>query len=198
MIRLAILARCVGFGACAALAACSPASDSTNSEPAGTETGSAKPAAVAPGMVRLGGEGLTVTGPMGTTLAFGSPRTAAEQELARALGPATDRTSLAECGAGPMDFTSYVSGLTLNFQDDRLVGWTLRREETEGPVRTDAEIAVGSSEADAIKAYAIEPVEGSTLGDEFTSAAGIGGFLSGNGGDTVVESLHAGTVCFFR
>lgn len=198
MERFAILARYVAFGACAALAACSPASETSTSEPTRAEASNAKPPAVAPGTVRLGGEGLTVTGPMGTSLAFGSPRETVEQELARALGPATDRTSLAECGAGAMDFTSYISGLTLNFQDNQLVGWTLRREETEGPVRTDADIAVGSSEADVIKAYGIKRVENSTLGDEFTSAAGIGGFLSGSGAGTVVESLHAGTTCFFR
>lgn len=193
-----MFARFIGLGTCAALAACSPAGEGDSSAPAGTDSISAKPAAVAPGLVRLSGDGLTVTGPLGTTLAFGSPREAAEQELARVLGPASDRSTLAECGAGPMDFTSYGGGLTLNFQDERLVGWTLRREETDGPVRTDVDIAVGSSESELANAYDFEPVEDSTLGDEFNSASGVGGFLSGSGTDKVVESLRAGTTCFFR
>ena len=190
--------RLIGLGAFAALAACSPADDGTVPAAAESAGGSAKPAAVAPGLVRLGGDSLNVTGPSGTTLAFGSPRETVEQEMARVLGPATDRSTLAECGAGPMEFTSYVSGLTLNFQEERLVGWTLRREEADGPVRTDKDIGIGSSEADLAAVYEVGSVDGSTLGDEFTSASGVGGFLSGSGADKVVESLHAGTTCFFR
>ena len=40
--------------------------------------------------------------------------------------------------------------------------------------------------------------EDSTLGDEFYTESGIGGFLTGENGNKSVESLYAGINCFFR
>ena len=190
--------RFLSMAAVAALAACSPPGDDASPASKQAGEGVARPAQEDAGQVRLSGDTINVTGPAGTSLAFGSPRDVVEQELARALGPATDRTENDECGAGPIGFTGFSGGLTVNFQDDKLVGWTLGREEDESPVLTVENIGVGTSEQDLAKAYSVEKMADSTLGDEFYSSQGVGGFLTANGNGKVVESLFAGTTCFFR
>lgn len=151
------------------------------------------------GVVRLRGDGLEVTGPLGTMLTFGSLRTPVEVELAKVLGEARDAGTNTECGAGPIAFTEYPGGLTLNFQEGALVGWSLRDDEGEGAdIATTEGIALDSSEAELAAAYEVEMMEGSTLGEEFTTPDGINGFLTGEGAQREVESLHAGTNCFFR
>lgn len=155
-----------------------------------------------PGAVRLRSDGLDVTGAQGTTLSFDSPRETVEKELARVLGPIADRGRNEECGAGPVDSTRYPGGLTLNFQQGRLVGWFLTRDaetgKASGDIATDAGVRLGSAAAVLEAAYVIDPIEASTLGDEFTSQQGVSGFLTGDGGAKSVESLYAGTTCFFR
>ena len=151
------------------------------------------------GVVRLRGDGLEVTGPLGTMLSFGSPRETVEAELAKSLGEARDAGTNTECGAGPIAFTEYPGGLALNFQQGKLVGWSLRDGEGDSADIVTAEgIALDSSEAELAAAYEVEMIEDSTLGEEFTTPAGIFGFLTGEGAQKEVESLHAGTNCFFR
>lgn len=181
-----------------ALVACSPQPAETTSDAAKASEGAAKPAQIAAGQVRLAGDNITITGPAGTTLAFGSPRDVVDTELARAMGPAFDRSSIDECGAGPMEFTDYSGGLRANFQDSKLVGWTLSREEDESSVMTTMNVGVGTSEQDVKKAYSVQQMTDSTLGDEFYTSDGVGGFFTSNGSGKVVESLFAGTNCFFR
>ena len=151
------------------------------------------------GVVRLRGDGLEVTGPLGTTLTFGSLRTPVEAEVAKVLGEARDAGTNTECGAGAMAFTEYPGGLTLNFQEGALVGWSLRDSEGDSADIATAEgIGLDSSEAELGAAYEVEMIADSTLGEEFTTPAGIFGFLTGEGAESEVESLHAGTNCFFR
>lgn len=156
-----------------------------------------------PGVVRLHGDGVEVTGPLGTMLAFGSRREAVEAELAKLFGEARDAGTNTECGAGPMAFTEYPGGLTLNFQDGALVGWSLRDDDGEiggasADIATAAGISLDSSAAELAAAYEVEMMADSTLGEEFTTPAGVFGFLTGEGSAREVESLHAGTNCFFR
>ncbi len=151
------------------------------------------------GVVRLRGDGLEVTGPLGTMLSFGSPRETVEAELAKSLSEARDAGTNTECGAGPIAFTEYPGGLALNFQQGKLVGWSLRDGEGDSADIATAEgIALDSSEAELAATYEVEMIEDSTLGEEFTTPAGIFGFLTGEGAQKEVESLHAGTNCFFR
>lgn len=153
------------------------------------------------GVVRLRGDGLEVTGPLGTALAFGSPREAVEAELAKVFEGARDAGTNSECGAGPIAFTEYPGGLALNFQEGKLVGWSLRDDQTMGDgadIATAEGIALDSSEAELAEAYEVEMIADSTLGEEFTTPAGIFGFLTGTAAERQVESLHAGTNCFFR
>ncbi|WP_082992647.1 hypothetical protein [Erythrobacter sp. QSSC1-22B] len=184
-----------------ALAACSenaPEDAAEGSEVAMQETPNlpADPA----GVVRLRGDGLEVTGPLGTMLTFGSQRAPVEAELAKVFSEARDAGTNTECGAGPMAFTEYPGGLTLNFQDGALVGWSLRDDEDgdSADIATAEGIALDSSEAELAEAYEVEMIADSTLGEEFTTPAGVFGFLTGEGAARQVESLHAGTNCFFR
>ena len=114
---------------------------------------------------------------------------------------AVDQNANEECGAGPMDFVTLPSaGLTVNFQDDKLVGWFL--DGTVTTLKTKEGIGIGSTRAELEKAMAIEMQPDSTLGIEFYAprpdGGFIGGFLTGDGMDAKVESLYAGTNCFFR
>ncbi|QJB68669.1 hypothetical protein [Parasphingorhabdus halotolerans] len=116
------------------------------------------------------------------------------------FGP-VDQNANEECGAGPMDFVTLSSaGLSVNFQDDKIVGWFL--DGTITTLKTEEGIGIGSTRAELEKAMTIEMQPDSTLGIEFYAprpdGGFIGGFLTGDGMDAKVESLYAGTNCFFR
>jgi hypothetical protein len=111
---------------------------------------------------------------------------------------AAERAANAECGAGPMEFTSW-EPLTFNFQDGRFVGWTI---EHPGDVPTVDGASPGLSRAALEQARDVRPLEGSTLGEEFAyvtpDRGTIGGIFDGEGEDAIVALLYAGTTCFFR
>jgi hypothetical protein len=181
-----------------ALAACSGREETAESSELALQETANLPADPA-GVVRLRGDGLEVTGPLGTMLSFGSPRETVEAELAKALGEARDAGTNEECGAGPVAFTEYRGGLTLNFQNGTLAGWSLGEGDGQSADIATAEgIDLASSEAELAAAYEVEMIADSTLGEEFTTPAGIFGFLTGEEAQKEVESLHAGTNCFFR
>ncbi|MGN3973031.1 aspartate-semialdehyde dehydrogenase [Tsuneonella sp. SYSU-LHT278] len=129
--------------------------------------------------------------------AFGSPRATVEGASDAWLGD-PERSANAECGAGPMEFTRY-GGLTLNWQNGRLVGWLA---EADPAVVTDDGIRPGTLFRDLEVARSARYRKDSTLPGEFDYLAAdgreIGGFVSGAGRDAVIESLYAGVNCFFR
>lgn len=133
-----------------------------------------------PAPLRLDGGGL------GDDLKFGAPRRAVVARLSRELGAPTGSDHVGECGEGPIDFVRF-GGLSLAFQQDRLVGWYARSPFRK---RAVAGIAIG----DPRTALGSAMIEETTLGEEFRTADGIHGLL---GGDTV-EALWAGSVCAFR
>ena len=125
---------------------------------------------------------------------FGSTRAAAEATIASVAGEVADRGENAECGAGPMQMTEYAR-LTLNFQDDKFVGWFARAPYVPELPRSEM-----------LADPAVALVDGSTLGEEFTIGA-VGGAAGGpmisglfaEAQDTAaVEALWAGTNCLFR
>ena len=133
------------------------------------------------------------------SLPFGTPM----EKAVSAVSMQTDMDGIAsandECGAGPMRFVTF-GDLKLNFQDDTFVGWFI-----DGPspiVKTPEAVGIGSIRDTAVAQMPIMMQPDSTLGIEFLSVRGtdgfIGGFLSGTDGNAVVESLYAGTNCFFR
>jgi hypothetical protein len=185
------------------LAACKPAPDKT---PAATETAAPPvPAAKADGpaaattAVSLDGEGLRFidkTSGKASLLAFGVPRAQAETALANVAGKADDRSTNDECGAGPMQFTRY-DAMTLNFQDDKFVGWFLGNEPGAAAYST----ASGTTRAKAGESVSIIDVEDSTLGEEFSIGTGdnvVGGMFAAPGDGAKIDALFAGVNCFFR
>lgn len=182
------------------LSACSAADDQAEAG-APAETSMLAPSAkstLAPGSISLSSEAVTVNGPEGTTLAMGSPRQAVETELASALGEAIRSDSNEECGAGPMQFTYYANGLTVNFIDAKLVGWFVDSDGAQGGIATAENITIGSPIADVTRVYTLEDTSDSTLGDEFYTDEGIGGFFEGADDERTVATLYSGTNCFFR
>jgi hypothetical protein len=133
-----------------------------------------------------------------TEFDFGAPRAEVDAIAERMLGKPDELSENAECGAGPMQFSRY-GPLTLNFQDDRLVGWVAR--EGDQVVTTDG-IRPGTLMRDLKVARSARMIEGSTLDGEFDYLAAdghtIGGFAKGEGRDAKIDSLYAGVNCFFR
>ena len=171
------------------LAACTPAGNASKDDAPG-EQGESTPQLI------VSGQGLAVSGPLGTTLSFGSPREAVEVETAKLAGPADGRSENDECGAGPMQFTAFPGGLTLNFQEGKLVGWFLNGA---AKVQTDKGIAIGDPIAEFVSAHNAQKDDSSTLGDEFFSENdGMGAFGGEDTASETIASLFAGTNCFFR
>ncbi len=132
-------------------------------------------------------------------IVFGTDKAAAVGLVAH-LGPVEERGG-EECGGGPMQFTQAASiGLTLNFQQDKFVGWFI--DSGGGVAVTESGITVGSSRAALDTALPNDIQADSTLGVEFLAPAKdetfIGGFLTSTGTEGKVESLYAGMTCFFR
>ncbi|MCT2558843.1 aspartate-semialdehyde dehydrogenase [Tsuneonella sp. YG55] len=147
----------------------------------------------------LDARGLSIGRAPGTAqhFAFGAPRAAVEAAGDAWLGTA-ERSANEECGAGPMAFTRY-GGLTLNWQDDRLVGWFAREDPA---IVTSDGIVPGKLLRDLEVARSARLIKDSTLEGEFDYLAAdghtIGGFVRGTGRDATIESLYAGVNCFFR
>ena len=133
-------------------------------------------------------------------LAFGTPRATAEAAVGKIAGVIDDSSSNDECGAGPMQFARY-DGLTLNYQDGKFVGWNLMNEAGAPVYTTMSGIGIGTTRAKASESVTIMSVEGSTLGEEFSIGTGdavIGGLFAKAGATAPIDSLYAGTNCFFR
>ena len=172
-----------------ALAACTPAGSVNKDDASGDHEQTAA-------QLIVSGQGLAVSGPLGTTLSFGSPRETVEVETAKLAGPAVGRSENDECGVGPMQFTAFPGGLTLNFQEGQFVGWFLNGEAA---AKTDKGTAIGDPMDAFVKAHEAQPFEDGTLGIEYFSNADDVGAVGGEGpASDTIDSLFAGTNCFFR
>ncbi|MDJ0643525.1 MAG: aspartate-semialdehyde dehydrogenase [Erythrobacter sp.] len=146
--------------------------------------------------VELNGNGLAAGS---EAFYFAAGRAEVETALAGVLGQPTGTAENDECGAGPMQFTDFPGGLTVNFQDGSLVGW-LRRPPQDGDspaigsVSVGGDVRIGTSREDAEASGGLAIIEGSTLGEEFALGERIGGFFE----EDSVSMLYAGTQCFFR
>ncbi|NNC60325.1 MAG: aspartate-semialdehyde dehydrogenase [Erythrobacter sp.] len=123
---------------------------------------------------------------------FAAGRSEVEYALERVLGEPSGRLSNDECGAGPMNFTNFDGGLTVNFQDGRLVGWYF--DEPNAAISTATGLTVGTARDEVMATRGFSALEESTLGEEFAVGDQLGGFLD----DDAVSGLYAGTNCFFR
>ena len=155
---------------------------------------------VAAAKIALDGEGLRFVGQTGTTrlIAFGTPRALIEKAATAALGSEGERSALDECGAGPMQFTTF-AGLKLNFQNDKFLGWTA---EDDAKLTTMDGIGPGTRRSEVEDARTVQMTPNSTLGAEFSlgdpEQDAIGGFFESSDKTARVASLYAGLTCFFR
>ncbi len=133
----------------------------------------------------------------GTKAAFGTDRATVDARIAAALGQPVERSDLGECGAGAMDF-SKIGGLTLNYQEGKLLGWFAR--EGSGLVTSDG-IRPGITIADLKRERSVKLLD-TTLDGEFEYYAPDGstmsGFAEGKGDQATITGLYAGTQCFIR
>lgn len=182
-----------GVLAALALTACDSGTVPNPAEAERAPTGSV----IAEGQVDLRGDGLAA-GP--EAFYFAAGRNEVEQALARSLGTPTGRSTNPECVAGTIDFTDFSGGLAVHFKDDRLVGWNWRLlqdgdQPAQGVLRlSSSAVQVGSTRSTAEQAQGFAPITASTLGEEFSIGARIGGFIEND----AVVMLYAGTQCFFR
>lgn len=148
--------------------------------------------------IGLDPDGLGVVGLSGVPkdLKFGLGQAEAVRILAEDYEVAGKASTNAECGAGPIDFVEWPSGLSTLFQEGKFVGWSLNRRATRGPT-TMAGIRPGSTRAELVAAYSGVKIEETTLGQEF-DAGGLYGILDGAGPDAKIDAMWAGTSCVFR
>jgi hypothetical protein len=99
-----------------------------------------------------------------------------------------ERVTRGDCGAGPISAVRWANGLTLNFQRDAFVGWTLAKGRG-APIQTSSGLAPGQPR----EALSEAQFRQTSLGLEFT-AGGVSGHLNGD----EVDLIWAGTTCFFR
>ena len=114
-----------------------------------------------------------------------------------------------ECGAGPLKMVAWNNGLTLVFQENNtksagskidwlFQGWSVDdAKDGVQKLTTMAGIGIGSTLDEIQSAYEIE-VRKTSLGYEFSTAAGMYGILDGAGKDAKITHLWSGVSCNFR
>lgn len=134
-------------------------------------------------------------GPKGTEpFRFGSKRDEVDAGLTKAFGTAPEIGENAECGAGPMQFSSY-GPLQVAYQDDRFAGWFLRAGE--GVTSVDG-IRPGVTTLSALKGErAVREID-STLPGEFEYTSADFGTIRGFSVGDTITALQAGLSCVFR
>lgn len=181
------------FAGALALAACDSGGVPS---PADQLEGRTEQAPIAANAVALRSDGLSAGA---ESFYFAAGQSEVEAALAKALGPALRSGENPECGAGPVTFTDFAGGLTVHFQEGRLVGWNWHEVQdgdtpATGTVSLPGKVQLGSARSVLEAAPGFGRIEGSTLGEEFALGGKIGGFVEAD----KVEMLYAGTQCFFR
>ncbi|WP_425053015.1 hypothetical protein [Psychromarinibacter sp. S121] len=123
---------------------------------------------------------------------FGRAQEGVLTAVTRVLGaPPANSVTNSECGAGPLQIVQYAE-ITLLFQNGNFVGWT-----TDDPRISLANgLSAGVTRAQ-LENGGYGPFRPTTLGVEF-EADGIFGLLPDNDAATPIDTLWAGTTCFFR
>lgn len=129
-------------------------------------------------------------------VAFGAARDLTVTGVTAALGKPTERGTNGDCGEGAMDLVQF-DGLTLWFQQDKFVGWSLNGAKPRLTTATGA--GIGSTRAQVADGLAISDIADSTLGREFTTEGGsLSGLLDGASDKANVTALWSGQACIFR
>lgn len=144
------------------------------------------------------GDGLVLRRSVGDDVSVPFGRTQAEvgKFTQRFWREPESRGTMAECGAGPIDFQDFSNGLRLHFQDEAFVGWALGPGQVLATMPDGIQTGATRGALD-LAVYELDVFE-SSLGTEFATPAGIYGVFSGPDDAAVVEYLWAGTNCIFR
>ncbi len=185
------------------LAACGQSAPETPAAPA-EPAAAAPPAAPAPvaanqAAVALDAGGLLIVmKDTGSTrmIDFGLPKAQTVTIVTNVAGAPAPESTNTECGAGPVQFIAWPDGLTLLFQEDRFVGWSVGKDAA-GKQSTMSGVGVGSTRSDLVAAYSGVEVSETSLGQEF-SAGGLYGVLDGAEASSKIDVMWAGTSCVFR
>lgn len=171
----------------------------SNSPEPGTPP-SAKPSTTKPSSaprLTVDGDGLRwFLQPSGSArpIAFGSPQAGVIASMEAVRGVA-DRGTNQDCGAGPAEYATWSDGLSLVFQKNRFIGWSLSNR-AKGTVTTAAGVGPGSTRAELESAYSAA-VSKTSLGYEF-SAGAIHGVLDGSSASARITDMWAGVSCAAR
>lgn len=143
-------------------------------------------------------EGIRFFNPVTTTatpLSFGRAQVEVLAILERVRGPAGKGTN-EDCGAGPVQYANWADGLSLVFQRDRFIGWSLDGRAA-GAISTAGSIGPGSTREALDRTYGNVEVRKTSLGDEF-SAGGFFGLLDGANATSKITNMWAGVNCVAR
>jgi hypothetical protein len=122
---------------------------------------------------------------------FGTAREPVLTATTAALGNQTGAGRNEECGEGAMDYVRF-DGLSLYFQQGKLVGWFL--DSAKQGLTTASGVGIGSTRKAVESAYAVS-VDETSLGTEFSTESGdFGGILEKG----KVTAMWSGQVCQFR
>jgi hypothetical protein len=125
---------------------------------------------------------------------FGSERDEVDAGLTGAYGTAPEIGENAECGAGPMQFSTY-GPLQVAYQNDRFTGWLLRAGD--GVTSVDG-IRPGVTTLSALKGErAVREID-STLPGEFEYTSADFGTIRGFSEGDTITALQAGLGCVYR
>lgn len=143
-------------------------------------------------------------------LPFGTPQNQLIEIINNTLQSKAVNTGVtAECGAGPLKMMTWSNGLTLVFQENNtksrepktdwlFEGWYMNgTDESSKKITTMAGIGIGSTRAEMESVYEIE-VKKTSLGQEFSTTAGLNGIFNGVGEDAKIIHLWSGVSCNFR
>ena len=122
---------------------------------------------------------------------FGSGTAVVAPALAASIGE--PQPLAVECGQGVRD-TLGVEGFDVIFNEDEFVGW----DESSGALATEQGLMLGATRAQVQAALPDASFTTSTLGPEFTSSSGLGGFLDGEAPTSVLVGLTGGESCVVR
>ncbi len=100
-----------------------------------------------------------------------------------------------DCGVGPVQYATWRDGLSLVFQGNRFVGWSLDGR-AEDVIATAAGVGPGTTRA-ALKSAYNATVSRTSLGYEF-SAGDLHGVLDGAAAGARVTDMWAGVSCVAR
>ena len=136
--------------------------------------------------------------PNGTArpLPFGTAQGEVTASLERVRGDSAKGINQ-DCGAGPVQFASWTDGLSLVFQNGRMVGWGLD-DRSGGGITTADGIGIGTTRSQLDEAVGPPiQVRQTSLGTEF-SAGDYHGLFDGAGENARITDMWAGVSCAAR